>query len=93
MFPHFAICVRVAMYLQCNTQCEPIDRDTCVIAKRGTGVAEEDVLELVHSGVGEQRRRVVVRHEGELGTRAVAFEYLRMKAGSRSPSSDLLRLG
>ncbi|TLD46759.1 MAG: hypothetical protein FAZ92_00935 [Accumulibacter sp.] len=36
---------------------------------------EEDVLELVHAGVGEQQRRIVVRHERTRGNDLVAFGF------------------
>ncbi|EXI70615.1 MAG: hypothetical protein AW07_03945 [Candidatus Accumulibacter sp. SK-11] len=37
--------------------------------------AEEDILELVHAGVGEQQRRIVVRHERTRGNDLVALGF------------------
>ena len=38
-------------------------------------LAEEDILELVHPGVGEQQRRVVVRNDRRGGHEGVAVAF------------------
>ena len=63
-----------------------------LLARRRTGVvaplfAEEHVLELVHPGVGEEQRRVVVRHERRAGhdSMAVPLEILQKRRANLSP--------
>ena len=63
-----------------------------LLARRRTGVlaplfAEEHVLELVHPGVGEEQRRVVVRHERRAGhdAMAVPLEILQKRRANLSP--------
>ena len=50
-------------------------------------LAEEHVLELVHPGVGEQQRRIVVRDERRAGhdTMAVPLEILQKRRANLSP--------
>ena len=50
-------------------------------------LAEEHVLELVHPGVGEQQRRIVVRDERRAGHDAVAvpLEILQKRRANLSP--------
>ncbi len=43
--------------------------------------AEEDVLELVHAGVGEQQRRIAVRDERGTADAAMAFAFKEAQEG------------